>query len=269
MNSVKEILGKCFNSKSNLWIQYLSEKQDSKVLYYPSAAEDLRPLLFSLVKCLEYTNLNTKKEHYIEPDLFIFSDYFPYPESNFFDSKFLYKDCYTSLYLDDFCELTPDSEHYNYLLEKHYVHFPQSKATGKAVFFKVKIDSHIMPDEAIFKYGIYFFYENVNLISELLLRHSLPVSHIVWKRDGSAFGGGNVRLDFIFPLSEILGIKYFFLWDHYLDLGIARISEREIQETRIPKMIRKLIKTPFNIKLVKKKRLRWGGERVNLYIKED
>ena len=46
-------------------------------------------------------------------------------------------------------------------------------------------------------------------------------------------------------------------------------TDKIYKEKRIPKMIRKLIKTPFNIKLVKKKRLRWGGERVNLYIKED
>jgi hypothetical protein len=45
-----------------------------------------------------------------------------------------------------------------------------------------------------------FFYENVNLNDQFILRNNLRFTHVVWNRDGTSLGGGSVSHDFLFPL---------------------------------------------------------------------
>lgn len=63
--------------------------------------------------------------------------------------------------------------------------------------------------------AIYFCYENVNLIQQFFLRHEIPISHLVWIRDGSGFGGGRLRHDFLMPLMPLLRTRWLFIQKSY------------------------------------------------------
>ena len=271
MNEQKRILGNCFRSNSPIWNDYLSQKEETNILYYPSAGEDLRPMLFSKIECLNYSGLQLTEEKYVEPNLFIFSDYFPFQESRFFDSTTLYSDVNTMIKIEGYCELFPNPQYYNYQFNRSYVDFEKSHATGRAIFFKVKIHSHINGGITYYKQGIYFFYENVNLIDQLFMRHQLPVSHIVWKRDGSGLGGGRVRLNFTFALASLLGVKYFFLWCHYLDKNFAELSQEDDAKyaQSYPIEIKEQLPATYNLALKKMATFNWCDDHVNLYFKQD
>lgn len=263
----RQILQKCFNSSSDLWQSFLKEDTKLNVLYYPSAGEDLRPFLFSKTNCLKYIGVDTEAINYFEPNLFIFSDYFPYPNSSFFDTQNLHCDNYTQITVENFCEIRPTPE-FIYHFNKVYVDFEPSKATGKAIFFKAKIWTHIM-SEPFYKYAIYFFYENVNLIDQLFLKHKLPISHIVWKRDGSGLGGGRVYHNFLYPVSELLNTKFYFIWRHYLDSDNPEINYGNVNRNSFPSNVSQYLPNEFTIKLNKKRTLRWDiGDSVNLYDRE-
>jgi hypothetical protein len=265
--SEREILKNSFNSSSNLWNNFIASEGDLNTLYYPSAGEDLRPFVFSKKENLDFMGLNMANNNYIEPSFFIFSDYFPYPNSRFFDSKYLYSDNYTSIYIEDFCELFP-ADHYRYTFDEKNVHFKPSQATGKAIFFKAKINSHKV-QESFYRYAIYFFYENVGLIHQLFLINKMPFSHIVWKRDGSGLGGGNVKLDFIYSIASMCKTKYFFLWDHYLNDDFSLITESSFKKEFTPEKIRAHLSYEFKFSLNKKLVLRWDKyDRMNLYFSE-
>jgi len=267
METEKDILGKCFNSSSDLWQSFINQSGRLNILYYPSAGEDLRPFVFSKNECLEYMGLNNTDNKYAEPDFFIFSDYFPFPNSRFFDSTFLHWDDYTLITIEDYCEIVPSDE-YKYNFNKEYVDLNPSPATGKAIFFRAKIKSHTMQD-SFYRYAIYFFYENVNLIDQLFLKNKLNISHIVWKRDGSGLGGGRVFHNFLYPVSDVLNSKFYFIWTHYLDSEIAELSYNNVDNKRFPIDAAQHLPNDFSIKLIKKKVLNWEKlDKMNLYFRE-
>jgi hypothetical protein len=268
MSNAKEILKRCFRSNSSLWKNYVSSTEDVNISYYPSAGEDLRPFVFTKKECLEFTGINFEKEVYFEPDLFIFSDYFPFSESRFFDSKMLHFDFYTSVIIEDYCEISPNSENFTYSFNPEYVAFRPSQATGKAIFFRVKITSHVL-NEPFYKYGIYFFYENINLIDQLFIRNKLEVSHLIWKRDGSGLGGGRFRHDFLLPISLQFNSRFYFVWDGYLAEDKLVVSNDTLIANSYPEEFLNYSTVPFSLDLQKAGSLRWEKyDRMNLYLRQ-
>ncbi|MFA5667943.1 MAG: hypothetical protein WC967_01775 [Balneolaceae bacterium] len=243
----------------------MEEDEELNSLYYPSAGEDLRPFVFSKKENLEFIGLDIVN-NYTEPNLFIFSDYFPFSRSQFFDSQILHRDDYTSVTIEDYCEIKPTNK-YDYNFNKKHVHFEPSLATGKAIFFKARIKSHRVNEE-YFKYGIYFFYENVNLIEQLFLKNNFSFTHLIWKRDGSGLGGGTVKLDFIYHVAARCNTKFFFIWDHYLNDQNRIINNKSNPLERCPDEIKEVIKDDeFEFFLDKKLSLKWDIEDiVNFYI---
>lgn len=133
----REILKNCFHSTSNLWSSFIEDEGELNTLYYPSAGEDLRPFVFSKTETLKFMGLDMENNNYIEPNFFIFSDYFPFPNSKFFDSKYLHWDNYTSIYIEDYCEIRP-SVNYQYDFNEKNVPIKPSQATGKAIYLNLK-----------------------------------------------------------------------------------------------------------------------------------
>jgi len=265
---VKEILGKCFKSSSALWQDYLAEEDNPRILYYPSSGEDMRPLVFSDPDCLKYAGVKIADD-YAEPELFIFSDYYPHEHSRFFDSKLLHCDNNTSVVIDELCEIFPNSENYNYVFNREFVHFEAGAATGRAVFFQGHVRSHKFRGRRSKPISVlYFFYENVNLIDQLFLRHKLPVSHLVWKRDGTGFGGGSVSLNFLYQAGKLLNAEYFFIWDKYQDADnpVLVTKSAGLNRKYYPEEIKQYLTGGFTIELQKLGKLRWCiDDRMNLY----
>lgn len=191
MSKPAKALETCFESPSQQWAEFLERfsKTPQRIAYHPSAYQDLRPLLYWKSEGLNDRGIESPTD-YQEPDLWVFSDYFPDATSSFFDSRTLHVDDRTVISILDFCEIRPVPSEFEFRVNRDYTDLPDSPATGKAVWFRVRVDSDQMESYEVD--AIYFFYENVNLIHQLFMRHKVPVSHLAWKRDGgSGAGGGN------------------------------------------------------------------------------
>ncbi len=264
MESERSILKKCFTSHSNLWNSYVSTDEQINILYYPSAGEGLQPFLYSKIEFLQSLGLDTSANGWFEPDLLIFSDYFPYPESTFFDNPTLFSNEIMSVVIQEYCEIMPGAE-FNYFFNHRHVHFDPIKTTGKAVFFRAKVTWHNQ-DLTFYKHAIYFFYENVNLIDQLFLKHRMAVTHLVWKRDGSSLGGGNVYHNFLYPAATIMNTQFLFLSDFYLDKNRESVNYDNMERKDFLPEIAKHLPSQFSLDLVKILNINWGdGDFVNLY----
>ena len=210
-----ESLEVCFRSQSPEWRRFLSRfaKTTQQVAYYPSAYRDLRPLLNWKTEGLRHQGIEVPIEYH-EPDLWVFSDYFPQTGSAIFDAETLHDDGRTTIRSLDSCEIHPVAGEFERRVNRAYTAFPPSSATGRSMWFRVRVESDRLGTyEAD---GIYFFYENVNLIHQLFLRHAVPVTHLTWKRDGASFGGGRMIHGFLRFLPAAMGTRWFLLEDRYL-----------------------------------------------------
>jgi len=242
----------------------VSTDEQINILYYPSAGEGLQPFLYSKSEFLQSLGLDTSANGWFEPDLLIFSDYFPYPESTFFDNPTLFSNEIMSVVIQEYCEIMPGAE-FNYFFNHRHVHFDPIKTTGKAVFFRAKVTWHNQ-DLTFYKHAIYFFYENVNLIDQLFLKHRMAVTHLVWKRDGSSLGGGNVYHNFLYPAATIMNTKFLFLSDFYLDKDSEVVSYENMERKEFPPEIAQHLPSQFSLSLAKILNINWGdSDFVNLH----
>lgn len=267
MTHHRAILDSCFSSPSSLWKDFLQVEENLNILYYPSAGEDLRPFVFSKKECLDYMKTKVNTSNYRDPNFFVFSDYFPGSRSKLFDSNFLHWDAYTSIYIKDFCELHPKNPAFIYHFNREYVAFDAQPTTGKAIFFKARIESHVLK-ESFERYGVYFFYENVNLVDQLFLKHALPVSHLVWNNDGCGLGGGAIRHNFLMPVSILLDTQYYFIAQTYLKDQKVALNYDFVNEEKMPIEVRPYLPENFSLSLEQKGNFNWNGyDRVGLYEK--
>lgn len=171
------------NNRGALY-RWLSEFHgEPRVAWYPSAGEDFRDLLY-----LNNSFSNLKPPKTLEPpcpNFFLHSDYFPWSNSKFLDSKIIYSDTRTYVRLKSIEELPrciiP--------LNDQIVDFPKgSHATGRVLFLEVDVDS-----EQLGTFSapvIYAFVENGAFCAEKVLPNNGKFSHIIHIRYGGGCGGG-------------------------------------------------------------------------------
>ena len=222
-STAAESLSTCFQSVSPEWMAFLARfaDTDQEIAYYPSAGLDFHPALYWKKEGMRLV-LSEVPEGYSEPDLWIFSDYFHSGQPDLFDRDFLHRDDRTTMRFESICEISADPEHFLYRHNRNYTGHQSSALTGRAFYFRALVESHKL--EPYHFDGIYFYYENVNLLDQFFLRHSVPVSHLVWKRDGAGFGGGKLRHEFLLPLSALMGTRWFYLSDQSVSDQYAAIS---------------------------------------------
>jgi hypothetical protein len=161
--------------------------------------------------------------------------------------------------IEDICEISP-TEDYNYEFNTEYVDLTPEEYVGRAFFFKMRIERYRYhrPEESVsYKYGLYFFYNNVNLISELFFRHELPLTHIKWKNDGSGVAaGGTIGYKFIIPAAYILGVKFIFVWDSYVNRDLRGLNYvftndnfTENNYDKIPSEVKKYMPERYKVRL--------------------
>ena len=207
----------------------------------------------------------TSTEPVVSPNLFIFSDYYPYNNGSLFDSEWLHCDDRTSILLESFCELRPNPAHYRYHFERDHVHFDGSIATGRALFFRANLWSHTFKQKTEKTvYGLYFFYENTNVIDQLFLRYGVDIPYLVWKRDGTGLGGGRLSHRFLYALAHRANTQQFYIWNHYQNQDIATVGLPDVG--KLPVKGLGLTATPFSLKLQKHAQFRWcSDDKMNLY----
>jgi len=164
--------------------RYLDSIQgEPRIAWYPSAGTDFRPLLY-----LHPGFAEISKPSYPEPmppDIFLFSDYFPWKESDFLDTTKIYFDDRTEVRVRGIEELPS----VNLNLDKQIVDFPEgSDATGRVVFLDVNISSAILGE---FTFPVlYVFIENESFCANKILPMHGQISHVIHVRYGGGAGGG-------------------------------------------------------------------------------
>ncbi len=264
---VNSKLAKIFTSKTGLWEQFIEEQPIKNVLYYPSAHEDFL--------CIEHTHIDTVHRNglnaglsYETPDLYIFSDYYPGQETAFVDLGGVDLGNQKIVCIEEITELQINPNEFEFKLNPAYRDFtPNPEYFGRAFYFKMVFQSIGNHANTYFIHGVYLFAENVNVIDQLFLRHKLPLSHLIWKRDGTALGCGNVSLEFLNPISKLLSTRWFFIWNAYQ--GSNRFSQFYNPENTIhyPEEIKPHITKRIIVNLDRIGAFNWDDtDNVNLYL---
>jgi len=265
---MRDVLKQCFSvtqGDAKLWENYLSQTDEVRCLYYPSACDDFRPFLFTDPECQAYTGY-TPPLGYEAPNLFIFSDYLPGRRGENFYSNVLWADKNTRIEVDSLCVLTPNPTYYQYFFERSHTHFDEGLFAGKVVFFSARVHSHTFQTKSFKQvYALYFVCENSNVIEQLFMRYKIDIPFIAWKRDGTGLGGGALSHKFLYSLAHQHNTPSYFIWDVYENRDDAVITRKDIREWPATPDGFNLFK-PFSLALKKQATFRWcGDDTMHLY----
>ena len=180
------------------------EKQTNNIAWYPSAGLDFRDVL-------ELSNPIYKEL----PDLFIHTDYKPDwslenpvfetfnlgPINNEFDNNF-------DFIIDDVFELEL-TELIRYSVNANYVDFPNDAPRLPKVFLLYVSVNH--DGNTISKPVLYFVFENINFLDEILLKFKIKITHFVKVREGCGFGGNRKSISIGYAFIAKLDVKYLFI----------------------------------------------------------
>jgi len=173
------------NQNRNLLAPWLSgEKPEPSIAWYPSAGSDFRGLMF-LSQAYAQMNPATEPET-LFPDMFLFSDYYPWNHSHFLDTHHIYDDGRTRVQVRDIQEFPPLR---NMNLDRQIVDFPERTLhLGRVIFLDIEIESRQLG--TIRRPVIYVFAQNEAFCSQILLPCKSRISHMIHVRYGGGLGGG-------------------------------------------------------------------------------
>jgi len=158
-------------------------KGEPRIAWYPSSGKDFRPLLYLHPNFSQIFPVSVKEPP--PPDLFIFTDYYPWEDCSFLDNRTIYKDTRTTVFIESIEELP----RLNLTLHDEIVQFPKgSTLTDRAVFLRISINSGRLGN--ITYPVIYAFAENETFCCNKLIPNKATISHIIHVRYGGGCGGG-------------------------------------------------------------------------------
>ena len=158
-------------------------KGEPRIAWYPSAGRDFRALLFLHPSFSQLHPASGQEPQ--PPDLFLFTDYFPWQNSSFIYSKTIYSDKRTTVNIEHIEELPQ----LNLPLHKELVRFTDGNTTtDKALFLKISIYSDKLGN--ISYPVVYAFAENETFYCKKLVPNNATISHIIHVRYGGGCGGG-------------------------------------------------------------------------------
>jgi hypothetical protein len=218
-------------SDAGLWTDFIARfgETQGRICYYPSAGGDFRPLVYQQIMGIENLGLlaadrqvmrqslfeeiepPTIRNTYEAPDLWIMSDYRGDQLDAWLESGLIHQDERIEIRILSHTELQPRAHHYKRSPDRRYVSRRRTPLTGRVFYLRLAVtNATIGTVEADV---LYFCVENVHLISRFLLSERIPVSHVVWVRDGSALGGGYLRHDFVVHLLPSFQTQWLFVGD--------------------------------------------------------
>jgi len=221
-------------SDAGLWKDFIARfgETQGRICYYPSAGWDFRPLVYQQIAGMEKLGLlaadrkvmrqtlfdeieNPKiRNVYEAPDLWILSDYSGDRMASWLESGVIHQDERVEVRILSHTELHPRTQQYRIPPDSRYVSGQATPMTGRVFYLRVAVTNATLG--TVEADVLYFCVENVHLISRLLLSERIPVSHVVWVRDGSGFGGGRLRHDFVVHLLPLFQTRWLFVGE--LDL---------------------------------------------------
>ena len=171
--------------------------ENPSVLWYPSAGNDFRDIL-------EMTK-DRAKIHNIDllPRLIIHTDY----NAGWIDfNNTPYNDGRTLVEVEQKFELELIND-IDYEVSPRYVYFPDAAPSEPTIYLmdiKITSDSLGIVHRSI----IYFLFENINFLDQIILKNNLPISHIVKVREGCEFGGNRKSISIVYAFLSAMNTKY-------------------------------------------------------------
>jgi hypothetical protein len=181
----KQLLYNLNGNKTGNFRRYLDNfNGEPRIAWYLSAGTDFRPLLYLSRQFKEISKPITGDDP-APPDIFLFTDYFPWKESDFLDTPTIQIDGRTEVFVTSMEELPP----LNIPLDAEIVAFPEgSIATGRIIFMEVTVNSSVLGK--ISYPVLYAFAENESFCAEKIFAHDGKISHVIHVRYGGGCGGG-------------------------------------------------------------------------------
>jgi hypothetical protein len=204
---LRDLNGNC-NGGLKAFIDRFEGRGEPRICWYPSAGEDFRPLIylhpgFSVINPAE-------QQEPASPDIFLYTDYFPWQHSSFLDSHKIYSDGRSYVqaeHIEELPELRTS-------LDSEILDFPEgSLAINRVLFMIVKIHSDRLGE---YEFPlIYAFAENESFCAEKLLPNQSVISHIIHVRYGGGTGGGKASGVWVVNVLKQLGCEVFISDGHY------------------------------------------------------
>ena len=170
------------------------------ILWYPSAGKDFHDVLELIPERFETHQLEEL------PDLFIHTDYRPdgINDDWLHVDEVLYSDSRTKVRVVTKYELQLEPR-LRYFPDHSYIH---SQAYDKPIIYLLDICIESNQYSISNKTVLYFLFENINFLDEIILKNKILISHIVKISDGSSFGGGNQSMSLIYAFLSEMKTKY-------------------------------------------------------------
>ena len=167
-------------------------------------------LITSILSPILNPIVNSRIREPAPPDIFLFTDYFPWQNSSFLDSRRIYSDGRTYIEAEHIEEL-PELDN---SLDSDILDFPEgSVCTNRVLFITVKIHSDRLGE---YKFPlIYAFTENESFCAEKLLPNQSIMSHIIHVRYGGCMGGSKASGVWVVNVLKQLGCEVFISDGHY------------------------------------------------------
>ena len=163
------------------WLQ--TRNHEPRICWYPSAGADFRDALYLHPA---FSGIDFKPDTLPQPpDIFLHTDYWPWEGSRFLDTRNIYRDRHTSIFVKTIeelprCDLATDPQ--------IVMSTEGSSATGRVIFLELEVKS-----DKLGKYQVpvlYVFAENTAFCAERMLPLKSRISHIIHIRYGGGLGGG-------------------------------------------------------------------------------
>ena len=183
---------------------FKSEGKKPRIAWYPSSGQDFRSVLY-LDRRFSQSHPSDLGEDPVPPDLFLHTDYYPWQQSQFLDSRLIHTDSRTTVSVQHIEELP----RLHTALHREVVDFPRgSSATNRVLFLNVEVRSDTL---GTFEAPVlYAFVENESFAGEVLHEAHAQLSHIIHVRyGGGCFGGGMASGHWIRALLKKLGCEVF------------------------------------------------------------
>jgi hypothetical protein len=174
--------------------------EEERVLWYPSAGDDYRDLLY--LHPAKSPDLGLQQT----PNIFCHTDY----DFRYFRNRTdpLFQDGYTCIRIKEFfeLELRPDLA-VDYRVSPYYATFTDHAARRPQILL---LDLDIVSNQlGHFEKSIfYFFFENYNFLGEILLKQGVEISHFVKIREGCGFGGCRKSITVFYSMLANLNVRY-------------------------------------------------------------
>lgn len=194
---LKLLKGRGLNAQKRLEDLTLKIGGNPNILWYPSAGNDFRDILELCPQRAAELGIE------ILPDLIVHTDYKP----DWMDFKgTIYEDHRTKIEIVNryYYDL---SQKINYEVNPEYVDFPEDALPSPLVLLlDVKITSDTLG--TIERPVLYFLFENINFLDQILLKNKICVSHIIKVREGLAWGGNKKSIGIVLSFLSVLETRY-------------------------------------------------------------